>query len=332
MFGGQIFYQTPVTPGQGFVITTNYVVKSTDPVNLVNTASAIGHPPIGNAVTNKSTWTVKILLAPTGLTATPGNATVSLAWNAVAGATSYNVKRSTTSGGPYTTIKTGLTTTTYADTSVANGTPYYYTVSGLGAGVESPNSAQVTAIPTAGLPNPWKTQDIGSVAASGGASYSGTTFTVNGSGVDISVMADEFRFVYQSASGDCTNVARVVSVQSTDPWAKAGVMIRETLNANSRHASTFVTPGNGVAFQYRASTGGSSGNINTTGLSAPYWVKVVRSGNTFTSYRSANGTTWALIGSQTISMAPNVYIGLGVTSHNDGTLCTATFDNVTATP
>ena len=157
---------------------------------------------------------------------------------------------------------------------------------------------------------------------------------VIGSGVDIWNTAHEFRYAYQSASGDCSIVARVVSVQGTDPWAKAGVMIRETLNANSSQASAFVTPNNGVAFQYRTSTGASSGNVNTTGLVAPYWVKVVRSGSTFTSYRSSTGASgsWTQIGSVTISMGSSVYIGLGVTSHNDGTLCTAKFDNVTATP
>jgi hypothetical protein len=67
-------------------------------------------------------------------------------------------------------------------------------------------------------------------------------------------------------------------------------------------------------------------------MAAPYWLKIVRSGNTFTSYRSPTGTNWVSLGSQTITMGANVYIGLGVTSHNDGTLCTATFDNVTATP
>ena len=64
--------------------------------------------------------------------------------------------------------------------------------------------------------------------------------------------ADELRYVYQIASGDCSVVARVTGVQTTDPWVKAGVMIRETLNANASQASTFLTPSNGVAFQYRA--------------------------------------------------------------------------------
>ena len=93
--------------------------------------------------------------APTGLTATAGNAQVSLSWNASTGASSYNVKRATVSGGPYTTLSTAgtLTATTFTDTTAANGTPYYYVVSAVNSAGESPNSAQVSAtpqIPTSG--------------------------------------------------------------------------------------------------------------------------------------------------------------------------------------
>ena len=109
-------------------------------------------------------------------------------------------------------------------------------------------------------------------------------------------------------------------------------MIRETLNDNSSHCSVFVTPGNGVACQWRNGTGNSSSNVNQTGLVAAYWVKIVRRGNIFTSYCSPDGVNWTQVASQTISMGTDVYIGLAVTSHNDGTLCTATFDNVNAVP
>jgi fibronectin type 3 domain-containing protein len=85
--------------------------------------------------------------APTGLTATAGNAQVSLSWTSSSGATNYNVKRSTTSGGPYTTIATGITATTYTDTGLTNGTTYYYVVSAVNAGGESPNSNQASATP-----------------------------------------------------------------------------------------------------------------------------------------------------------------------------------------
>jgi fibronectin type 3 domain-containing protein len=83
---------------------------------------------------------------PTGLQATAGNAEVSLAWTASAGATSYHVKRSTTSGGPYTQVA-APTTTSDADTGLTNGTTYYYVVSALNAAGESANSSQASAMP-----------------------------------------------------------------------------------------------------------------------------------------------------------------------------------------
>src|SRR5215813_12725476 len=85
--------------------------------------------------------------APTGLAATSGNAQVTLNWNASSGASSYNVKRSTTSGGPYTTIATGVTSTSYTNTGLANGTTYFYVVSAVNAAGESGNSNQASATP-----------------------------------------------------------------------------------------------------------------------------------------------------------------------------------------
>ena len=79
-------------------------------------------------------------------------------------------------------------------------------------------------------------------------------------------------------TGDCTIIARVVSVQNIDPWSKAGVMIRASLDAGAANAFIAVTPGNGVTWQYRSSAGGGTSWNQTGGLSAPYWVKLVRSG------------------------------------------------------
>ena len=84
--------------------------------------------------------------APTGVTATAGNQQVSLSWNASAGATSYNVKRGTASGGPYTTVSSP-TTTSYTDTGLTNGTTYYYVVTAVNAAGESGNSNQASATP-----------------------------------------------------------------------------------------------------------------------------------------------------------------------------------------
>ncbi|XID96169.1 cellulose binding domain-containing protein [Paenibacillaceae bacterium WGS1546] len=88
--------------------------------------------------------------APTGLTATAGNAQVALSWTASSGATSYTVKRATTSGGPYTNVATNVTATSYTNMGLTNGTTYYYVVSATNSAGTSANSAQVSATPSAG--------------------------------------------------------------------------------------------------------------------------------------------------------------------------------------
>jgi cellulose 1,4-beta-cellobiosidase len=102
---------------------------------------------IGDYFTMTKGGTVTIPPAPTSLTATPGNAQVVLNWSAASGATSYNVKRSTVNGGPYTTIATGVTSTTFTNTGLSNGTTYYFVVSASNSAGESPNSTQVSATP-----------------------------------------------------------------------------------------------------------------------------------------------------------------------------------------
>ncbi|HYJ41271.1 MAG TPA: lytic polysaccharide monooxygenase [Steroidobacteraceae bacterium] len=87
--------------------------------------------------------------APTGLAGTPGNAQVALTWNAVSGATAYNVKRSTTNGGPYANVAQNVTGTAYTNTGLTNGTPYYYVVTAVNSSGESPVSLQVSATPAA---------------------------------------------------------------------------------------------------------------------------------------------------------------------------------------
>jgi endo-1,4-beta-xylanase len=274
-------------------------------------------------------WAPPYPTTPTGLAATAGIEQVALKWNASLNATSYNVKRATSGSGPFTTVA-NVTATNCTDTRLIGRTKYYYVVSAVNSlAGESDNSAQVNATPTVNVPLPWNTQDIGNPGLWGSAGVTNGVFTINGSGGDIWGTADAFRFVYVTNSSDCTVIARVASVQYSDSWAKAGIMVRESLAANAVNAFVAVTPGNGVTWQYRSSTGGGSTSATTTGLGAPYWVKLVRSGNTFTGYRSPNGTTWTQMGSVTLTnISSAAYIGLAVTAHNNSALCTATFDNV----
>jgi len=159
------------------------------------------------------------------------------------------------------------------------------------------------------------------------------TYTMTASGADIWDQSDQFHYAFKTLSGAGSIAARVESVGDTDAWAKAGVMIRETLDADSKHAMMVVTPGSGVSFQRRHETGGDSTNDDVTNITAPYWVKIERdlSGN-FSAYCSANGSAWQKVGlSESIQMGTNVYIGLAVTAHNATATCEAVFTNVTFT-
>jgi dextranase len=179
------------------------------------------------------------------------------------------------------------------------------------------------------LPSPWVTQDIGSVGLTGRASYSSGTFTVTGSGADIESTADAFRYVYQTSSTNCEVRAWVVSVQNTDPWAKAGVMIRESTAAGAVNAMVEITSGNGVEFQQRTSTGGETTSTVISSVTAPEWVRLVRSGNNFSAYYGPDGTKWTQIGATiSITMSNSASVGLAVTAHNNTTICTASFYNV----
>jgi uncharacterized delta-60 repeat protein len=185
------------------------------------------------------------------------------------------------------------------------------------------------------LPTGWSVQDVGLVGVPGCTQFDFSTdaFTVAGSGTSIGGAADGFQFAYQTLQGDGTIVARVANLGSTTAAASAGVMIRESLNADARQASVLLTCANGVRWSYRESTGGStSASSLGSGTSTATWVKLVRAGDLFRAYASSDGVTWTSIGSsQTIAMNQTVYVGLATTAAGNTALNAATLDYVTLT-
>jgi regulation of enolase protein 1 (concanavalin A-like superfamily) len=178
------------------------------------------------------------------------------------------------------------------------------------------------------LPSPWQHADIGAVPIAGSAQYSNGSFSISASGADIWGTADAFHFVYQQKSGDFIVQARVASVQQATTWSKAGVMIRETLSASSKHAFALVSAAKGVALQWRPTAGGDSLSKAGSLSAPPRWVRLQRSGTSFTASESSDGSTWTTIGTASISMASTVYMGLAVTSHSTSATTTAVLDHV----
>jgi hypothetical protein len=186
----------------------------------------------------------------------------------------------------------------------------------------------------------WTIRDIGDVGTQGGAQYSedAITWIVRGSGSDIFGDADSFHYVCRRLQGDGSIIAKVESIGKTDPWAKGGVMIRESLEPRSRFAGVYTTPDYGVCFQARIDTASMAladsavSSLEQKALRTPVWIKLERKGNQFRGYYATDGggTVWTSMAwkPQTISMPRTVYIGLAVTSHIRGPLCEAKFGGV----
>jgi len=187
------------------------------------------------------------------------------------------------------------------------------------------------------LPPPWSRSDIGAPGIAGGAGYIGSegAFYVTGSGGDIWNNADSFDYVSQPYTGTSTLiVARVASMQNTDPYAKAGVMIRTSLDLSATNAMMELTPQNGAFLQYRSAAGGTTtcARYCGVGITAPYWVALTRSGDSITGYVSPDGQNFYQMYTVTFpsgTLGATLYYGLAVTSHNNSTANTARFDNVT---
>ena len=166
----------------------------------------------------------------------------------------------------------------------------------------------------------------------------GDKVTMSAAGHDIWDNADDFRFACKSLTGNGSVVVRVESLVNTNAWAKAGVMIRQSLDADSRFAYMIVSYSSGVSFGWRQQTAGTCGSVSQAGVAAPQWVKLTRTGDAFTAQYSADAKTWTdvkntdgTVVSTTIAMTGPVYIGLCVTSHNQTAVTTAVLSGAATT-
>ncbi len=155
-------------------------------------------------------------------------------------------------------------------------------------------------------------------------------------GTDIWGTSDQFRYAYKNLSGDGSITVRVDSLIRSNEWAKAGVMIRETLEPGSQHAFAATTPepAHGISFQRRPVAGQDSANTDVADVNLPHWVRLTREGNTFTAEQSEDGVNWTEITPAEpveIQMDDSVYIGLAVTSHEAAITTAAEFSNVETT-
>ncbi|WP_199236874.1 alginate lyase family protein [Kribbella antiqua] len=317
------------------------------------------HPGFGTLTHAGATPNTRIG-TPSGLTARSEAAGVVLTWVS-SNATSYTIQRAT-SGGPYTTIATGVTETTYTDSTARQaGRTYYYKVE--------------DSLAVASQRLPWANKNIST--STGRTDFDGHTFTIEAGGTDIGGTTDSFHFAYLPMYGDGVITARVAHPVSSQ-YATLGVMMRQTLDPDSAHASMLikglplhtwsgvwtVRPATGAKTTATGSTtvppsqqqaitvnaGFPISNLGTLPESAtplqapyveaasdgyrlrrPYWVRLVRKGNTFTGLISPDGHTWTEVGSSKLRLGAPLYAGIAVCSAlGDKETTTAAFDNVTA--
>ena len=208
----------------------------------------------------------------------------------------------------YTQANVGLAVTSHADGTLARAT-----FSNLRGGQ---------------LPEWVGPRAIGSTTAA--ATYDFTDYALTSRGADIWGAGDAFAYLWTStaAVAESTLTARVVSIDNTHAWAKAGVMFRESLDPGSKHVFVMVTPGKGLSLQYRPQTSGQSFVAASAAGVAPRWLKLQRSGNTFTASYSVDGVTFVQLGTATVVMAETATVGLAHTTHNNTVSGAARFDNV----
>lgn len=198
------------------------------------------------------------------------------------------------------------------------------------------DNVSVTGLAAGGSVGGAISTSVGTISPTSTDSLSGGVYTITAGGPDIATAGttDAFRYVYfpVSNSTTCTIVARVTSITGGVAASKAGVMIRETTGTNVRHM-TMTAGRDGTSRQiYRTTAASSSANSSSTVTVKPCWVRLDRTGDVFTASTSTDGISWLTTGTtQTMALSSRVLAGLAVSARSDGSLSTATFDNVSLT-
>lgn len=180
--------------------------------------------------------------------------------------------------------------------------------------------------------NTWMEQDVGPATIKGDSRFEDEAVTIRSAGLGVQGVSDSFRFVFRPAVSNTEIVARVVSIHETSPGTRAGVMMRETLDRDSRCVMLGATPSRGGFFLFRNQQVAHPEVQPQPDIAAPYWLKLKREGDEFTAYKSRNGSQWMQAGKTMIPMANRFYVGMASASSQDYVLNWTTFDKVREGP
>jgi hypothetical protein len=178
----------------------------------------------------------------------------------------------------------------------------------------------------------WASSDVGNVGQPGTATKSNGVWTVRGAGADIWGDADAFQFLHAPFRVDGHVVVRVNDLQNTNPFAKAGLMVRADLTATAATVILDVKPNSEVEFMERPSTGAAMTYVTGTPVTLPAWLQLSWIGNTFTASVSQDGQSFTTIGATTVVMPEVKQVGAIVTSHDVNHLNTAHFERLSLLP
>lgn len=269
----------------------------------------------------------KACATPSGLSATNSGNDVMLTWSASAN-TSIAYRRNNEVN--WTIINAGVRSS-YLVTGLSGCEKYEFRIrSNCPTDSSLWGNSEFINTPGYPLPSIWTAQDIGAVGIAGNVCYDdiAKSYAVTASGDDVWNRSDQFYFVHTPITGDIEASCRVTAIGNHYGWAKAGLMIRESLDPDSKHSMVCITPGNGVASQFRLNTGDWTDYSGVGGLSTPIYLKITRTDSIIRSYYSFNGIAWLFIREDTFSMNANAYVGLFSVSHENDYLHTAVIDKV----
>ncbi len=182
--------------------------------------------------------------------------------------------------------------------------------------------------------SPFAPQDIGSPAIASTDTATANGVNISSAGNYIGGTSDQFNFDYQLQTGNFDVTVCLAGLGLSDLWAQAGLMARASLDAGSPFAAALATPGmNGDFFADRTATNGLAATAGSFPVNYPNtWLRLNRVGNVFTGFGSYDGTNWTPLGSATIAMPSQIYLGLAVASHNTNQPTTAQFLDYETTP
>ncbi|MCX7872666.1 MAG: lamin tail domain-containing protein [Verrucomicrobiae bacterium] len=158
-------------------------------------------------------------------------------------------------------------------------------------------------------------------------------YEFGGGGAGIGNYSDQFSSAFELRNGDFDVQLRVKDFSAADIWAKTGLMARETLDSGSRYTAVLATPSIlGVVFEYRGTNDQTSTMVGNMPPNYPdCWLRLKRAGNTFSGFASIDGKSWISLGSVTISMSNSLYVGLVISSRQNGTSAKATLSEYSQT-